>query len=118
MRQGHPGMFYGAPRFHNGLKVGEFPAILERGEAVIPKQSVRNARSAAASSGQFRGGGDTYINVTADARGSIGQAELEQKAAAAAYAATKRAVEDNDKNSVNRTQAVMRNNRRDMKRHN
>ena len=26
-----------APRLHNGLRAGEFPAILEQGERVIPK---------------------------------------------------------------------------------
>jgi hypothetical protein len=29
--------FAGAPRLHNGLNAGEFPAILERGERVTPK---------------------------------------------------------------------------------
>ena len=28
--------FYGAPRLHDGFRPGEFPAILNRGEAVIP----------------------------------------------------------------------------------
>lgn len=30
-------VFAGAPRFHNGLMPDEFPAILQRGETVIPK---------------------------------------------------------------------------------
>ena len=30
-------MFAGAPRFHTGLAPDEFPAILQRGETVIPK---------------------------------------------------------------------------------
>jgi|GEM_PF-3578518 len=33
-------MFSGAPRFHDGLMPDEFPAILQRGEAVIPKNQV------------------------------------------------------------------------------
>lgn len=32
--------FIGAPKFHNGLKPNEFTAILEKGEAVIPKDKV------------------------------------------------------------------------------
>lgn len=30
-------LFAGAPRFHNGLMPDEFPAILQRGETVVPK---------------------------------------------------------------------------------
>jgi tape measure domain-containing protein len=30
-------MFNGAPRLHNGLVAGEYPAILQRGESVIPR---------------------------------------------------------------------------------
>lgn len=33
--------FIGAPRFHDGLKPNEFPAILERGEGVIPKDEMK-----------------------------------------------------------------------------
>lgn len=33
-------LFIGAPKFHNGLKQNEFPAILEKGEEVIPKDQV------------------------------------------------------------------------------
>lgn len=33
----NPLLFSGAPRFHNGLAPDEFPAILERGEQVIPR---------------------------------------------------------------------------------
>jgi len=32
-----PGLFAGAPRLHSGLFANEFPAILEKGETVIPK---------------------------------------------------------------------------------
>lgn len=32
-------MFAGAPRFHDGLAPDEFPAILQRGETVLPKNS-------------------------------------------------------------------------------
>ena len=32
-----PGLFNNAPRLHNGLGAGEFPAILQRGEQVIPR---------------------------------------------------------------------------------
>jgi hypothetical protein len=32
-------MFAGAPRFHNGLMPDEFPAILQKGETVLPKNS-------------------------------------------------------------------------------
>ncbi|MQX33289.1 phage tail length tape measure family protein [Sinorhizobium meliloti] len=36
-RNVNPLMFANAPRLHNGLLPGEFPAILQRGEMVIPK---------------------------------------------------------------------------------
>lgn len=32
-------LFIGAPRFHNGLMPDEFPAILQKGETVLPKNS-------------------------------------------------------------------------------
>jgi len=32
-------LFAGAPRFHNGLMPDEFPAILQKGETVLPKNS-------------------------------------------------------------------------------
>lgn len=34
-----PDMFVGAPRLHNGLRGDEFPAILQKGETVIPKNA-------------------------------------------------------------------------------
>jgi predicted nucleic acid-binding Zn-ribbon protein len=41
VRNVSPAMFAGAPRLHNGLLPGEFPAILQRGETVIPKGTAR-----------------------------------------------------------------------------
>ena len=41
-----PSMFIGAPRFHKGLMPDEFPAILQRGEMVIPKNGFSNSPSA------------------------------------------------------------------------
>ena len=43
MRNVNPGMFANAPRLHNGLLPGEFPAILQKGEIVIPKGAARAA---------------------------------------------------------------------------
>jgi tape measure domain-containing protein len=40
MRPVDPALFHNAPRFHQGLAPDEFPAILQRGEAVIPKNQV------------------------------------------------------------------------------
>jgi len=34
-----PAVFIGAPRLHNGLKADEFPAILQKGETVLPKNT-------------------------------------------------------------------------------
>lgn len=49
--------FIDAPRFHNGLRADEFPAILQKGEEVIPKDEVgRRSRDR---------GGDVIINVQA-----------------------------------------------------
>lgn len=36
----NPNIFLNAPRLHNGLKRDEFPAILQKGEEVIPKNEV------------------------------------------------------------------------------
>lgn len=36
-----PSIFFNAPRFHSGLKPDEFPAILQRGEEVIPRDRVK-----------------------------------------------------------------------------
>lgn len=47
--------FIGAPRFHDGLKPDEFPAILQKGEAVIPKDQV---------GGMAKGGGNITFNIT------------------------------------------------------
>ena len=57
-------LFAGAPRFHDGLAADEFPAILQRGETVIPKNgkqgmnvimniSTPNVQSFAESKGQI-----------------------------------------------------------------
>jgi len=35
-----PSIFFNAPRFHSGLKPDEFPAILQRGEEVVPRDKV------------------------------------------------------------------------------
>lgn len=43
MRSVQPHVFAGAPRFHNGLMPDEFPAILQRGETVIPKGKAMGA---------------------------------------------------------------------------
>lgn len=41
VRNVSPAVFANAPRFHSGLQPDEFPAILQRGEAVIPRSVVR-----------------------------------------------------------------------------
>lgn len=40
-----PSLFANAPRLHQGLRNNEFPAILERGEEVIPKNGARDNAS-------------------------------------------------------------------------
>jgi hypothetical protein len=39
MRLVPAGAFAGAPRLHNGLRPDEFPAILQRGETVLPRDA-------------------------------------------------------------------------------
>nr|WP_153428764.1 phage tail length tape measure family protein [Sinorhizobium meliloti] len=51
-RRVSPALFANAPRLHSGLMPGEFPAILQRGEAVIPRNMVK------------RGSRETTINTT------------------------------------------------------
>lgn len=55
-----PGLFTGAPRFHSGLAPDEFPAILQRGEAVIPKNQVGGMAASGA------------VNITVNVDGSKG----------------------------------------------
>jgi GH24 family phage-related lysozyme (muramidase) len=45
MRRVSPSVFAGAPRLHNGLMPDEFPAILQKGEIVIPRTARRGAGS-------------------------------------------------------------------------
>jgi tape measure domain-containing protein len=45
-----PSLFVGAPRFHSGLMPDEFPAILQKGETVIPR-------------GGFAAGGGITVNI-------------------------------------------------------
>lgn len=40
-----PNTFIAAPRFHNGLRPDEFPAILQRGEEVVPRNEVSARRA-------------------------------------------------------------------------
>ena len=44
-RNVNPAIFSGAPRFHDGLKSDEFPAILQKGEEVTSKQDVQAQRN-------------------------------------------------------------------------
>jgi hypothetical protein len=57
----NPMLFAGAPRFHSGgmagLKQGEVPAILQRGEEVLSKNDGRNAQNGGG------GGGYRIVNV-------------------------------------------------------
>ena len=52
MRTVSPAIFAGAPRLHNGLNPGEFPAILQQGEKVISRSAVRRGAGS---------GGNTYL---------------------------------------------------------
>jgi len=49
-------VFNNAPRFHDGLKADEFPAILQTGEDVISRNDPRNSRNGGGS-----GSGTTLI---------------------------------------------------------
>ncbi|RVG08625.1 D-alanyl-D-alanine carboxypeptidase family protein [Sinorhizobium meliloti] len=64
MRSGvNPAAFAGAPRLHNGLLPGEFPAILQKGEIVIPKNLARQPAS---------NSGNVYFgDVTVNADGGV-----------------------------------------------
>lgn len=57
VRNVNPGIFAAAPRLHSGLNPGEFPAILQQGEKVIPRSTVRRGGSG--------GGGNTYLGDVA-----------------------------------------------------
>lgn len=53
VRNVSPAMFAAAPRLHSGLQPGEFPAILQAGEKVVPRSVVRR--------GGNGNGGNTYL---------------------------------------------------------
>jgi len=58
--------FDGVPRFHNGLNEDEFPAVLQTGEMVLSKDTVKSLQTAdreSSSDGGGGGGGGT-VNIT------------------------------------------------------
>lgn len=65
----NPLLFLGAPRLHHGLAPDEFPAILQRGERVVPKSQA---------GAWDRGAGAININVSVD--GSKGGTPAQNKA--------------------------------------
>ncbi len=73
MRSGvNPAMFAGAPRLHNGLASDEFPAILQKGEIVIPKNLARQPAS---------NSGNVYFgDVTVNADGGVVASTAQGKA--------------------------------------
>ncbi|MHA4730641.1 phage tail length tape measure family protein [Ensifer adhaerens] len=62
MRNVNPGIFAAAPRLHNGLMPGEYPAILQQGERVIPRSVVR--RGGGAGAGTVVNLGDIAVDVS------------------------------------------------------
>jgi tape measure domain-containing protein len=62
-------LFSGAPRFHSGLRPDEFPAILQRGEEVVPKNEV----------GKRHGDLVIPVSVTVNMNGSDGSREDGQR---------------------------------------
>ncbi|AFL52156.1 uncharacterized protein YcbK (DUF882 family) [Sinorhizobium fredii] len=61
MRRVSPAVFMGAPRLHNGLMPDEFPAILQRGELVIPKAARRSSAGMVDNSRTYLG--DVKVDV-------------------------------------------------------
>ena len=59
-------LFFNAPRFHNGLASDEFPAILQRGETVVPKGG-----------GAVAAGGGVVVNLI-ESPGNGGKVERRQ----------------------------------------
>lgn len=75
MRSGvNPAIFAGAPRLHNGLLPGEFPAILQKGEVVIPKTAARRGGSMVDNSST------SYGDVTVNVPGQIVASSAESRA--------------------------------------
>ncbi|MDW5315496.1 hypothetical protein [Rhizobium sp. PL01] len=62
VRNVSPAIFANAPRLHNGLLPGEFPAILQRGETVIPKGTARAGRLGNNSGNTYLG--DVQVDVS------------------------------------------------------
>lgn len=63
----NPAVFAGAPRYHSGgvagLRPGEVPAILQRGELIIPRMQAAN---------QNAGMGTNNVSVAVNANGALG----------------------------------------------
>ena len=80
-------MFAHAPRLHKGLAPDEFPAILQRGEMVIPANRATQPTGTS--------GGDTYNNITIQAIDSKSFAELVNRDALVVLEGVNRALERN-----------------------
>lgn len=82
-RQVSPLLFMNAPRFHNGLKDDEYPAILQRGEDVVSRAEKAKLRSMAGSMGQ--NSSPTYhveLTQIMDFRGADSSTETRLRASA------------------------------------
>jgi len=93
MRTVSSSLFANAPRLHKGLEVDEFPAILQRGERVIPKGGDNTIRDEA-SIKQIQKEGD-YYNVNINAVDSKSFVDLMDRNPQAVLTTVNRALERN-----------------------
>lgn len=83
----NPMIFANAPRLHNGLAADEFPAILQRGEQVIPKGGSsgngvhieQNIHLTVESSGDAKQDGDTILQTIVPVMRSIARETVMQE---------------------------------------
>lgn len=83
----NPMVFANAPRYHNGLMPNEVPAILERGEMVIPKNKVGKRASG--------GGGSPTININIMANDAKSFSDMCNRNPAAFIAPITKALQNN-----------------------
>jgi hypothetical protein len=70
-------LFTHAPRFHDGLKYDEYPAVLQRGEEVTSASDVQKNRGSKGGNGGNSGDVIIYQTITVDASG--GDQDLEAR---------------------------------------
>jgi hypothetical protein len=99
-----PALFVQAPRFHSGLAADEFPAILQRGEAVISRKQVR---AAGAQTSSAPASDSAPINITIIAADAQSITEMMRRNPQAVLGPLREALQKGDRGLRSDLQRVM-----------